>query len=103
MFGGNLGWQSPQQSAATHDPLESQERVFQVQLQTQIGRQDEPPRHFFFVAGRGHLLGQSVQHPLLKAELKKLLLVGLADNLDLIELAATESFQHLLGVVLDEA
>jgi len=103
VFGGDLGRQSREQAAATHDALEGVERVFQMQLQTQIGRQDKPPRDLFLFPVRGHRLGQRVQHLLLETQLEKLLLVGLADDLELIKLAPAEGFQHPLRVVLDEA
>jgi len=61
VFGGNLRRQSREQSATTHDSLESVGRVFQVQLQTEIGRQDKPPRYRFFLAVGGHRLGQGIQ------------------------------------------
>jgi hypothetical protein len=39
----------------------------------------------------------------LEAQLEELLLVGLADDLDLIKLATTESFQNPLRMMLDQA
>jgi hypothetical protein len=41
-------------------------------------------------------LGQRHQDPLLEAEFKEFLLIGLADDFELIEFAAAECFQHLL-------
>ena len=102
VFGSNLGRQSREQSAATHDSLEGGERIFQVQLQTEVGRQDEPPRHLFFLAVGRHRLGQGVQHLFLEAQLEKLLLVGLTDDFELVELATAEGFQDPLRVVFDE-
>jgi hypothetical protein len=63
-----------------------------VQLQTKIGGQNKPEGHLLLLSGRGQLLGQSHQYFLLEAQLKELLFIGLADDLDLIELAATEGF-----------
>ena len=73
-----------------------------MQLQTEIGRQDKPLRDFLLLATGGHHLGQGVQDLFFEAQLEKLLLVGLADNLELIKLAAAEGFQHPLRVILDE-
>jgi hypothetical protein len=92
-----------QQAAAPDDPLKSQKGIFQVQVQTQIGRQDKPAGHFFFLAPRGHLPGQSLQHFLLEAEFKKLLLVGLADDFDLIKLPPPEGFQDPLRMPIQRA
>ncbi len=102
VFGGNLGRQSREQAAATHDSLESVERIFQVQLQTEISRQDKPPRHLFFLALRGHRLGQGVQNLLPEAQLEKLLLVGLTNDFELIKLTTAKGFQDPLRVVFDE-
>jgi hypothetical protein len=44
-----------------------------------------------------------VQNLFLEAQLEKLLLVGLADNFELIELAPAEGFQYPLRVILDES
>jgi hypothetical protein len=102
MPGSDLGGQSPEQSATPDHPLKGQERVLQVQLQTEIGRQRESHRHFLFLSVRGELLGQGLQNLLFEAQLEELLLVGLADDFDLIKLAARESLQHPLGVRFDE-
>src|SRR5437899_3037845 len=85
MFGRKVWRQSPQQSSASHDPFKRQEGIFQVQLQAEIGRQDKPARHLFLLAGRGHLLGQRLQHLLFEAQLKELFLIGLANDFDLKE------------------
>jgi hypothetical protein len=73
-----------------------------VQLQTEISRQDKPPRHLFFLPVRRHRLGQGVQNLFLEAQLKKLLLVGLTNDFELVKLAVAKGFQHPLRVVFDE-
>ena len=102
MFGGDLRRQRPQQAATADHPLKGQERVLQVQLQTEIGGENKPERHFLLLPGRGHLFGQTRQHLLFEAQLEELLLVGLADDLDLIKLAAPEGRQHSLRMVFDD-
>src|ERR1035441_4680299 len=102
MFGGDFRRHRAQQAPAPDDPLQSVEGIFQVQLPTQIGRQDKPPGHFLLLSRRGHLLGLGVQHLLPEAEFKKLLLVGLADDLDLVKLPAPEGLQNPLRMMLNE-
>src|SRR6266700_2468265 len=102
MFGRKVRRQSPQQSSASDHPFKSQEGIFQVQLQAEIGRQDKPARHLFLLAGRGHLLGQRFQHLLCEAQLKELFLIGLANDLNLIKFASTEGVEHPPRMVFDE-
>jgi hypothetical protein len=103
MLGGDLRRQSREQAAAARDAFKGLEGIFQVQLQTEIGRQHEPPRHLFLFTVRGQLLGQGIQNLFFEAQFKAFLLVGLADNLDLIELPAAEGFQNRLRMIFDEA
>jgi hypothetical protein len=74
-----------------------------VQLQAQISRQDKPPRHLFFLALRRHRLRQGVENLFFEAQLKKLFLVGLADDFELVKLAAAKGFQDPLRVVFDQS
>src|SRR6266853_294981 len=102
MFGRKVRRQSPQQSSASDHPFKSHEGIFQVQLQAEIGRQDKPARHLFLLAGRGHVLGQRLQHLFFEAQLKELFLIGLANDFDLIKLASTEGLQHPPRMVFNE-
>jgi len=98
VLGSDLRRQSTEQTAAADHPLKRQARVLRVQLQTEIGRQQEPQRHFFFLSEGGQLFGQGLQNLLFEAQLEELLLVGLADDFDLIKLSTTESLEHPPGV-----
>ena len=73
-----------------------------MQLQTEISRQDKPPRHLFFLAVGGHRLSQGVQNLFLEAQFEELLLVGLTDDFELIKLTTAKGFQDPLRVVLDK-
>jgi hypothetical protein len=59
-------------------------------------------RHFHLFSGRRHLFGQRNQDLFLEAELKEFLLIGFADDLDLIKLAAAKGLQDLLLVMFDD-
>jgi hypothetical protein len=72
-----------------------------VQLQTHVAGQNKPPGHFLLSPGGGHSLSQFHQNILAKAQFKKLLLVGLANDLDLVKDAEPELFKNPLGVVFD--
>ena len=102
MFAGQFRRQGAQQAAALHHPLESRIRVLQVQLEAQIGGQLKPERHLLLLAGGGHRLGQAREDLFPKAQFEELLFVGLADNLDLVELALAKSLQDLLLMVFDD-
>jgi hypothetical protein len=84
------------------DPLESRVTILQVELETQVCRQFKPKRHFLLFPDRGELFGQRNQDLLLEAEFKEFLLVGLADDLDLIKLPAAKGLQDPLLVMLDD-
>ena len=63
---------------------------------------DEPARHRLLFTGRGHRLGQGVEHLLLKTELEELLLIGLADEFQLVKLATSKGLQNSLRMGFDE-
>ena len=102
MFGSQIRRQRAEQAPALHHPLQSGIGVFLVQLQTQIGGQFKPQRHFFFFPGRGHFLGQGRQNLFLEAQLEKLLLVGFANDLELVEFSPPESLQNPLLVKFND-
>ena len=72
-----------------------------MQLQTEVGGQLKPERYFLFLAVGGHRFGQAREDLFPKAQFEELLFVGLADNLDLVELPLAKGFQDPLLMVFD--
>jgi hypothetical protein len=73
-----------------------------VQLQAQIGRQDEPGRNLLLFAGCGHQSRQPFEELLFEAQLKKVPLIGFADDFNLIEFTRAERFQDPLRVMFND-
>ena len=73
-----------------------------MQLQTQVGRQDEPPRHFLLLAIGGHGRGQPFEQLLAKQPLEELPLIRFADDLQRVELSAPQGVQYPLRMMLDD-
>jgi hypothetical protein len=73
-----------------------------VQLQTQVAGQLKPQRHLLFLPGGGHLPGKLEQDLLPEAQLKKLLLVGFPNDLDLVELSLPKGLQNPLLVMFND-
>ena len=57
MLGRQIRWQGRQKPAASHHPLKGQEGVFLVELQAQIGCQNEPAGNFLLFSCAGHSVG----------------------------------------------
>jgi hypothetical protein len=102
MLGGQIRWQGREQAAAAHHPLKGQERVFLMQFQAQVGRQNEPAGDLFLFANGGHGLGQAAEEALLETAVKEVTFVGLADDLQAVELTAAKGGEHGLGMVFDQ-
>jgi hypothetical protein len=102
MFAGDGRIQGLKQAAAPHDPLKAQVSIFAVQLEGEIGRQDEPTRHLLLLAGRGHRLRQGVEHFLLQTELEELFLIGLPNHFQFVKLTGAKGLQDALRMGFDE-
>jgi len=101
VLAGQVRRQGAEQAASLHDPLEGRIGVLQMQLQTEVGGQLKPERHFLFLALGGHSLRQAREDLFPKAQFEELFFVGLADDLDLVELPLAKGLQDLLLMVFD--
>src|ERR1017187_4061244 len=102
VLAGEVRRQGAEQAPTLHHPLEGRIGVLQMQLQTEVGGQLKPERHFLFLTVGGHGLRQAREDLFPKTQFKELLFVGLADDLDLIELAPAKGLQDLLLMVFDD-
>ena len=98
MLGGQGRVQRTQQAATPHHALQRMEGVFPMQLQTQVGRQHKPLGDFLLLASRRHRVGQRLEQLLLETQLEERLLIGLAENLQTVEVPLPEGFQHPAGM-----
>ena len=73
-----------------------------MELQTEIGRQKEPPGNLFLLARGRQVLGQLPQELFLKAAFEEIPLVGLAEDFQGVELALAEGVQDALGMLFNK-